>query len=288
MAKDQQAIDRYGVIGNPVSHSRSPAIHRQFADQTGQRMNYELLEVPPDKFESTVSEFRGAGGKGLNVTVPFKLAAARLADRVSERAGEAGAVNTLVLKDDEVFGDNTDGIGLVRDLAANHEFEIDAVTILILGAGGATRGIVGPLLDLGPARIVIANRTVSRASAIADHYARKGRIESCSFDSIPDDSDWQLIINATSAGFKGEALPFPDSAIDGNSFCYDLSYGLEPTPFCEWAKACGAAKQTMGWGMLVEQAAESFHLWRGIRPETAPVLARIVAGVQSGNSAPNA
>mgnify|MGYP001553765366 FL=1 len=177
MAKDQQAIDRYGVIGNPVSHSRSPAIHRQFADQTGQRMSYELLEVPPDRFESTVSGFRGAGGKGLNVTVPFKLEAARLADRVSERAGEAGAVNTLVFQGGEVFGDNTDGIGLVRDLAANHEFKIDAVTILILGAGGATRGIVGPLLVLGPERFVMANRAVSWAGAIADHFAQRGRLE---------------------------------------------------------------------------------------------------------------
>ncbi len=275
MASIQHTIDRYGVIGYPVAHSRSPVIHQAFARQTGQRLQYELLEVPPDEFEAAVGRFRDAGGKGLNVTVPHKLAAAELSDQVSERASEAGAANTLVFQDDEIFGDNTDGVGLVRDLVANHRFTIEGASILILGAGGATRGIVGPLLDLGPRRVVIANRTLAKARAIAERFNRKGETGSSSFDGIPTDAEWQLVINATSAGYKGEALPFPDAAIGASTFCYDLSYGTKPTPFCLWARERGAGRQAMGWGMLVEQAAESFHLWRGVRPDTAPVLARI-------------
>lgn len=276
MTTRQHGVDRYGVIGFPVLHSRSPAIHQAFARQTGQRMQYELLEVPSEEFETAVEQFRLAGGKGLNVTVPHKLAAAALADQVSERASEAQAVNTLVFQDDEIFGDNTDGIGLVRDLVANHRFRIEGASILILGAGGATRGIIGPLLDLGPDRILIANRTVAKAETIAGLFSGKGRTESSSFDDIPAGAEWQLVINATSAGYKGESLPFPDTAVSRDTFCYDLSYGLKPTPFCAWAKDRGAGRQAMGWGMLVEQAAESFHLWRGVRPETAPVLSRIV------------
>jgi shikimate dehydrogenase len=272
----EHTVDRYGVIGFPVAHSRSPIIHQAFARQTGQRIQYERLEVPPEEFETVVDQFRRAGGKGLNVTVPHKLAAAALADQVSERANEARAVNTLVFEDDEIFGDNTDGIGLVRDLVANHRFRIEGASILVLGAGGATRGIVGPLLDLGPARIMIANRTVAKAEAIADQFSSKGETESSSFDGIPAGTEWQLVINATSAGYKGESLPIPDTAISRDTFCYDLSYGLKPTPFCTWAKDRGAGRQAMGWGMLVEQAAESFHLWRGVRPETAPVLRRIL------------
>jgi shikimate dehydrogenase len=275
MATNQQAMDRYGVIGYPVSHSRSPLIHQAFARQTGQHMQYELLEVPPGEFESAVTGFRRAGGKGLNVTVPHKLAAAEFADQLSERASEASAANTLVFQDGEVFGDNTDGIGLVRDLVANHRFRIEGTAILILGAGGATRGIVGPLLDLEPARLMIANRTLLKAESIAAQFTHKGEVEISSFEDIPAGTGWQLVINATSAGYKGESVPFPDAAISHNTFCYDLSYGFRPTPFCRWAMDRGAGRQSMGWGMLVEQAAESFHLWRGVRPETGAVLKRI-------------
>lgn len=275
MATNQHAMDRYGVIGYPVAHSRSPVIHQAFARQTGQHLQYELLEVPPGEFESAVTEFRQAGGKGLNVTVPHKLAAAEFADQLSERASEASAANTLVFEDSVVFGDNTDGIGLVRDLLANHQFRIEGASILILGAGGATRGIVGPLLDREPARMMVANRTLSKAESIAAQFAGKGEVEISSFEDLPAGTEWQLVINATSAGYKGESMPFPDAAISRKTFCYDLSYGIRPTPFCRWAMDRGAGRQTMGWGMLVEQAAESFRLWRGVRPETGAVLERI-------------
>ena len=276
MATNPNAIDRYGVIGYPISHSRSPVIHKLFAYQTNQNMRYELLQVAPDKLETMVRQFQRTGGKGLNVTVPHKVEVTKLTDQMSERAAEAGAVNTLVFQDDEVFGDNTDGIGLVRDLVANQGLDLKDAGILILGAGGATRGIVGPLLDLEPERLVIANRTEKKAEIIADHFARHGPVESCSFDAIDDSVDWQLVINATSAGYKGEELPFPASVVSGDPLCYDLSYGLKLTPFCSWAREQGAGRIAMGWGMLVEQAAESFHLWRGVRPDTAPVLKQIV------------
>ena len=271
MATNQSAIDRYGVIGYPVSHSRSPVIHKLFAYQTGQNMRYELLQVAPDNLETMVRQFQRTGGKGLNVTVPHKVEVTKLTDRMSDRAQEAGAVNTLVFQDEEVYGDNTDGIGLVRDLVGNQRLELKDASILILGAGGATRGIVGPLLDLEPKRLLIANRTEKKAEIISDHFARHGPVTSCSFDDIDSDEHWQLVINATSAGYKGEAVPFPDSLIRSGTFCYDLSYGLKLTPFCSWAREQGAEHIAMGWGMLVEQAAESFHLWRGVRPDTALV-----------------
>jgi len=221
-------LDRYGVMGYPVSHSRSPVIHRLFASQTGQNIQYELLQVSPEKLETAVRQFQRTGGKGLNITVPHKSEVVRLVDQMSGRAATAGAVNTLSFRGGEICGDNTDGIGLLRDLAVNLGVALEDSNILILGAGGATRGIVGPLLEMQPASLTIANR--------------------------------------------GEEPPYPTAAISEATFCYDLSYGLKPTPFSVWARAAGARQSVMGWGMLVEQAAESFHLWRGIRPETRPVL----------------
>jgi len=268
------AADRYGVMGYPVAHSRSPVIHRLFAHQTGQNIQYELLKVAPDKLEQAVRQFQRTGGKGLNITTPHKTEVCKLADQLSERASTAGAVNTLAFQDGEIFGDNTDGIGLLRDLVVNRGLSIENANILVLGAGGATRGIVGPLLEMQPALLLIANRTPEKATIIADHFARHGTIEACAFDNI-EDRDWQLIVNATSAGFKGEQLPYPASAIGTSTLCYDLSYGLKATPFCEWAKAHGAEQAVMGWGMLVEQAAESFHIWRGVRPDTKPVLKQL-------------
>ncbi len=276
MATNPNAIDRYGVIGYPISHSRSPVIHKLFAYQTGQNMRYEMLQVAPDKLETMVRQFQRTGGKGLNVTAPHKVEVTKLTDDMSERAREAGAVNTLVFRDDEIYGDNTDGIGLVRDLVTNLGLSLKGTAILILGAGGATRGIVGPLLDLEPERLVIANRTKSKAEIIADHFARHGPVESCGFDGIDAEEGWQLVINSTSAGYKGEAVPFPPSIVTKDTFCYDLAYGLKLTPFCTWAREQGAGRVAMGWGMLVEQAAESFQLWRGVRPDTAPVLKQLV------------
>lgn len=269
------SADRYGVMGYPVSHSRSPVIHRLFALQTGQNMQYELLPVPPNKLASAMRQFRRAGGRGLNVTVPHKSEVAMLADTLSDRARTAGAVNTLVFEESGVFGDNTDGIGLMRDLQHNLGLQLEGINILILGAGGATRGIVQPLLAAKPNSLTIANRTLSRASALADHFGAYGDTTACRFDEVPESTDFGLIINATSAGLKGESPPYPESAVKENTYCYDLSYGLNPTPFSKWAAQHGAAHSVMGWGMLVEQAAESFQLWRGMRPDTEPVLKQL-------------
>ena len=265
-------IDRYGVMGYPVSHSRSPVIHRLFALQTGQHIQYELLQVTPEKLEAAIRQFQRTGGKGLNITVPHKQAVMRLVDHVTERASTAGAANTLTFTQKQIHADNTDGIGLLRDLVVNLDLNLEGANILILGAGGATRGIVGPLLEMMPACIRIANRTVEKAEAIAERFRDTGRIAACSFSSVPVDDPYSLVINATSAGLRGDAPPYPAAAISPSSFCYDLSYGLTPTPFSVWARKQGAAQSVMGWGMLVEQAAESFQIWRGIRPDTAPVL----------------
>ena len=266
------APDRYGVMGYPVSHSRSPVIHRLFALQTGENIQYELLQVAPDKLETAVRQFQRTDGKGLNVTVPYKQEVLRLCDQLSERARTAGAVNTMSFRRGEIHGDNTDGIGLLRDLAINHGFTIEDARILILGAGGATRGIVGPLLEMQPASLWIANRTVDKAEAIVQQFSDTGPVSACRFDGVPVTEGFDLVINATSAGVKGETPPYPAAAISRDTFCYDLSYGLSPTPFSVWARGQGAERSIMGWGMLVEQAAESFFIWRGVRPDTAPVL----------------
>lgn len=265
-------IDRYGVMGYPVSHSRSPVIHRLFALQTGQEMQYELLQVAPEKLDTAIRQFQRTGGKGLNITVPHKSEVVRLVDQLSERASTAGAVNTIVFRGSEMYGDNTDGIGLLRDLGVNLGVTLDDANILILGAGGATRGIIAPLLEMRPASLRIANRTLGKAQALVDHFEAHGPVSACRFNVVPVSEPYDLIINATSAGLKGDSPPYPAAAITDNTFCYDLSYGLSPTPFSTWARDHGAAKSVMGWGMLVEQAAESFKLWRGMRPDTAPVL----------------
>jgi shikimate dehydrogenase len=269
------AIDRYGVMGFPVSHSRSPIIHRLFALQTNQNIQYELLQVAPDKLETAIMQFQRTGGKGLNITVPHKSTVAEMVDAASERANIAGAVNTLVFKDGHIYGDNTDGIGLQLDLKLNLRLKLKNANILILGAGGATRGIVAPLLEEKPASLVIANRTVARAAAIAEVFSANGPVSACSFDDVKTLPIYDLVINATSAGLKGETPPYPAAAISDHTFCYDLSYGLNPTPFSQWAAEQGAARSVMGWGMLVEQAAASFHIWRGVRPDTAAVLKQI-------------
>jgi len=261
-------IDRYGVMGFPVSHSRSPIIHRLFALQTKQDLQYELLQVAPDKLESSVRQFQSTGGKGLNITLPHKTEVMRLV----ERARSAGAINTLSFDDDGIHGDNTDGVGLMRDLVTNLGLRLEGASILVLGAGGATRGILAPLLGARPGSITVANRTLSRATELAEHFSGVGQLKVCSFDDIPTSLPYDLVINATSAGVKGETPPYPEATIGPKTICYDLSYGLKPTPFSHWAASQGAARSVMGWGMLVEQAAESFHIWRGVRPDTIAVL----------------
>lgn len=265
-------IDRYGVMGYPVSHSRSPVIHRLFALQTQQNMQYELLQVSPDKLETAVRQFQRTGGKGLNITVPHKQEVAKLADLLSERARTAGAVNTLTFRDSGITGENTDGIGLLRDLVVNLGINLQGASILVLGAGGATRGILGPLLEMQPASLRIANRSIGKADDLVERFRNLGPMSACQFNAVPVTDPYDLVINATSAGLRGETPPYPAAAITENTFCYDLSYGLTPTPFSLWAREAGATRSVMGWGMLVEQAAESFHIWRGVRPDTAPVL----------------
>lgn len=262
--------DLYGVIGHPVAHSRSPQIHRIFASHTGQRMDYVLVDAEPGEFAEAVQAFRDRGGKGLNVTVPFKERAFAIAARVAERARIAGAVNTLTWIDDDLLGDNTDGAGLIRDLQTNLGMVLEGAHILLAGAGGAARGVIGPLLDSGARSVVVANRTPERAAALVDCFGSPSRLSSIPFAGITGPFD--LIVNATSASLHGQAPAIPRQAVSAATFCYDMMYASGPTAFLQWARSRGAGGTADGLGMLVEQAAESFMLWRGIRPETDSVL----------------
>jgi shikimate dehydrogenase len=267
--------DRYGVIGHPIAHSKSPVIHAQFARQTGQDISYEAFDIPPKALEKRVGALVADGLRGFNVTVPHKEAITEFVDSLEDQAKLAGAVNTVTVQPDgSLRGDNTDGVGLARDLVRNLDIELAGIRILVLGAGGATRGIVPALLEAEPASLRIANRTVERAELLAEQFSDLGHVLACSFDSVGDDS-FDLVINATSAGLNGEVPPFPSSIIDRDSFCYDLSYAMHDTPFVAWARQLKPRAVYQGWGMLVEQAAESFRIWRGVRPDTRPVRRRL-------------
>ena len=266
--------DRYGVFGHPVGHSLSPFIHAMFARETGQDMSYRPFDVPPEDLVPRVRSFFAEGGSGLNITLPHKLAAVELAAELTERAAHAAAVNTLALRDGQVLGDNTDGIGLVRDLCDNLGVVITNRRVLVLGAGGATRGVLAPLLGLEPAIAVIANRTPERAEALAAAFADLGVTQGVGLAQVGD-APFDLIINATSASLSGEIPPIARHAIGPQTVCYDLAYGKSATAFVKWAQACGCARALQGLGMLVEQAAESFRIWHGVRPRTAPVLAAL-------------
>ncbi len=267
----------YAVMGCPVEHSKSPLIHDQFAKQFHIDIEYRAIEVAPGKFEQAVEEFRAAGGSGLNVTVPFKLEAYSLADRTSARAETAGAVNTLMFENGMLFGDNTDGIGLIRDVTINLRTVLRGRKILVLGAGGAVRGIVGPLLEQRPHSVIVANRTVSKAKELERMFASAGNIRGCGFGDLQQ-GRYHVVINGTAASLQGELPPLPDNLFDADALAYDLMYGDEPTAFMDWARGHGAARVADGLGMLVEQAAESFFIWHGMRPQTAPVLAALRKG----------
>jgi shikimate dehydrogenase len=271
-----EALDQYGLIGHPVAHSWSPFIHAMFARQSGQAMSYRLHDVTADEFEPYVLDFAARGGRGLNVTVPHKMAAARLARELSARAERAGAVNTLAFSADRIFGDNTDGAGLVRDLRDNLGLAIANYRILIVGAGGAARGAIAPLLELGPSEIVIAGRSAERARALAGEFARLGAVLGCALDDLLL-GNFNLVINATSAGLTGEVPGIPAAALRSAALCYDMAYAKTDTAFVRWAREHGCPRAVQGWGMLVEQAAEAFELWRGVRPDTRPVLDLIAA-----------
>jgi shikimate dehydrogenase len=263
--------DSYGLFGYPVHHSWSPFIHGMFARQTGQDMVYRLHETPPERFRNDVLGFFSEGGCGINVTLPHKRAAADLVNELTPRAQLADAVNTVVRRHEALIGDNTDGAGLVADLTRNLGLRWSAPRILLLGAGGAARGALGPLLDLGPHLLVIANRTPERALALAREFGDLGPVTGCEFSSL-EHHRFDLIVNATSASLRGEVPLIPIDVVGSGTTCYDMAYGAGDTPFVSWAKRLGAGRAEQGWGMLVEQAAQSFKLWRGVEPDTAPVL----------------
>jgi shikimate dehydrogenase len=269
--------DRYAVVGNPVAHSKSPLIHAEFARQTGQDIEYGRLLAPLDGFRATVEAFRGAGGSGLNITLPFKLEAFELAQRRSHRALDAAAVNTLKFESDGIFGDNTDGVGLVRDLESNLAFALAGSRVLLMGAGGAAQGVMGPLLAAHPAALVIGNRTVDKAQALAQRF-RAGApgmdIRASSYAELGG-GEFDLVINATSASLSDTAPELPDGVFAAGCTAYDMVYGKGLTPFLDLAQQQGASRLADGLGMLVEQAAESFLVWRGVRPLTAPVIAKL-------------
>jgi len=268
-------IDRYAVFGNPIAHSKSPQIHTLFAQQTKQNLSYtaELAEI--GEFDSAVKKFIEANGKGLNITVPFKEDAWQSATERSLRAERAGAVNTLMLQaDGSLYGDTTDGVGLVRDLAFNHKIEIKDKDILIIGAGGAVRGVLEALLEQQPASLLITNRTKQKAITLAEIFSSLGNIKGCGLDGV-DDKQFDIVINGTSASLKGDLPDLPNSIFAANACSYDMMYSAQATPFMQWSTENGATKVFDGLGMLVEQAAESFYIWRKVKPDTKPVISHI-------------
>ncbi len=266
-------IEKYAVIGNPIEHSKSPIIHGMFAQQTDDAMSYDTILGPLEGFAETVIKFQQEGGKGLNVTVPFKEQAWKLADELSDYAKRAGAVNTLVMQDDgTIYGANTDGIGLIRDFKVNYHVSLSGKRILLMGAGGAGKGVVQPLLEENPQCLVIANRTPERAVTLAKDFADLGDVTGGSFNDLREQEPFDIIINATAASLQGIMPPLPERCLYEESVCYDMMYGGRPTSFEYWCEDHGASLVLNGLGMLVEQAAESYSIWRGIMPKTKPVL----------------
>ena len=268
--------DRYAVFGHPIAHSKSPLIHASFAQQTGQDLVYEAILAPLDGFVDSIRQFQTNGGKGANITIPFKEQAFSLCKQRTPRAELAGAVNTLVFADNAITGDNTDGAGLIADLTHNLGFALADKHVLLLGAGGAARGIIGPLLECSPASLVIANRTANRAHDLAAHFQHQGfhTVSACGLGEL--NAPFDLIINATAASLGGELPPISSQVFKPHALAYDMMYGKDITPFMKLAQRHGAHIAD-GLGMLVEQAAEAFYLWRGVRPATASVIAALRA-----------
>lgn len=266
--------DKYAVIGNPISHSKSPLIHKMFAEQTGQDMSYEAIEAPLEGFAATVQRLRAEGYKGCNVTVPFKFEAFQMCDRLGDRARDAKAVNTMLFRDGQILGANTDGAGLVADIQDNLGFKLMWKDALLLGAGGAAAGVMWPLFNAGVG-ITIANRTIEKARLLAEPFTGYGTVYARRYDELAG-RQFDLVINATSSGLSDELPPLPDGLLKPGALAYDMMYGRE-TPFMAWARKQGAAVVSDGLGMLVEQAAEAFKLWREVRPDTRPVLEKLRA-----------
>jgi len=271
---DQGMTDHYAVIGNPIKHSKSPLIHTEFAKQTGQDLDYISRKVALDDLVGGLKQLQAEGFKGINITVPFKEQAWQLVSDKSAHAQRAGAINTIMFNNDgSLTGDNTDGIGLCRDLIDNHQIELTGKHLLLLGAGGAARGVIEPLLKYQPSSLFIANRTAIKATDLCTLFADFGDVDAGSYDAISGSFD--IIINATAASLNGQVPPLPDNILNPNGICYDMMYSDSDTAFITWAKQHRAAKAIDGLGMLVEQAAESFRLWRGVQPKTQAVIALI-------------
>jgi len=272
------SVDNYAVVGNPISHSKSPLIHALFAEQTGQSIYYQAIEVATDCFQQTLEQFQQAGGKGLNITVPFKGEAYASCTQLTSRARQAKSVNTLWFDaSGQRCGDTTDGTGLVNDLLNNLHIDLQGISVLILGAGGAVRGILEAICQCRPTSVVIANRTLQRAQDLVDDYQGDIELTVSSFEDLAG-KQFKLIINGTSTSLAGDIPPLPDKILAAHGVCYDLMYSNEPTPFVKWGQKQDAMLSVDGLGMLVEQAAEAFYIWRGIRPETAPVIEALRAG----------
>jgi shikimate dehydrogenase len=269
--------DYYAVIGNPIAHSKSPWIHAEFSRRTGQDMRYEALLAPPDGFTAAVAHFRQRGGKGMNITVPFKREAYAISHRLTKRARAAGAVNTLTFTDDEILGDNTDGVGFMQDILVNLGFSVTAKRVLLMGAGGAARGVILPLLERAPGMLAIVNRTRGKADELRQQFSSAGNIVSGDYADIREET-FDLVINATSSSLHGQLPALPTGIFARGSMAYDMVYGDGRSIFLQFAKQHGASRLADGIGMLVEQAAESFFLWRGIKPVTEPVIEMLCPG----------
>jgi shikimate dehydrogenase len=270
--ENKEHNDKYLVVGNPIKHSKSPAIHSMFANQTNQHISYKAACFPLNAFEDSVRDFIRASGMGMNVTVPFKQQAWEISDHLSDEASLAGAVNTLSFKNGKIYGDNTDGIGLVNDLVNNQGFSFKDKKILIIGAGGAVRGVLQPIISQGPLSITIANRTLSKAEDLANIFCKLFKIQVLSYQDINDSYD--LIINGTSASLSKQLPPLPVSAINSNTRLYDMMYGVDVTVFNKWGLENGASQVSDGLGMLIEQAAQSFKIWRDVTPVTSNAIVK--------------
>ncbi len=267
-------MDLYAVIGHPISHSKSPFIHAEFAKQTQQALQYIAIESPLNSFMETLHTFRQQGGKGCSITLPFKETAWQIVNIHSTRAELAGAVNTIVFREDgQLYGDNTDGVGLVRDITVNHHMSLYQKHILLIGAGGAARGVIKPLLDEKPAQLIITNRTFNKCQDLITVFNQYSNIQACKFAELTN-FKFDVIINATSTGVNNENLPLPNDILNSVSFCYEMMYG-RITPFMNWAEKQQATKINDGLGMLVEQAAEAFFIWRHVKPNTQAIIRKL-------------
>jgi shikimate dehydrogenase len=269
--------DRYAVIGNPIGHSKSPMIHMAFAAQTGQALEYIALEAPVGGFAAAVDTFRKEGGRGLNITAPFKLDAFDYATKLKDRARLAGATNALMFSGDEIEADNFDGVGLLRDLEQNHGVRLRGKRVLLLGAGGAARGALLPFLEAGPTELIIVNRTVAKANALGEAFAQYGTVIASGYDMLAEEppGHYDVVLNATSSSLRGELPPVPASVFRRASLAYELAYGKGLTPFLRLARNAGTERVCDGVGMLVEQAAEAFAWWRGVRPGTRDMIQKL-------------